>query len=387
MDLNGWLQAIDPQTLMGPVRRALGRESLEVLDWEYERIGQNPLATTTDGLYRLRGTARDREQTAEWRLVLKSIRRGMGSDNPSHRGYWRREAHVYESGLLDDLPEGLAAPRCFGTVEQPGGGIGLWLEEVIEAPGGEWSPARYALAARHLGRFSGVYLAGRPLPSYPWLIRRPFREQFAGDTELREYIASASTWDHPALRRAFRRPVAGHLLRLWDDHAVFLDALARLPQALCHHDAWRANLLSRLTPRGAEETVAVDWALAAIGALGQPLSELVFTSLILCQGTMPGAEVLDQQVFEGYLEGLRDTGWRGDPRLVRLGFAASAVWHAAILLPGFIQRTLEEREPSAVEQRWGRSLEDLLQYWAEVMEVLLVVVDEARRLIKTVDHG
>ncbi len=80
-----------------------------------------------------------------------------------------------------------------------------------------------------------------------------------------------------------------------------LDGLARLPQTVDHNDAWRANLLSHLTPHGEEETVAVDWALAGIGAIGQPLSELVFTSLILCQGTMPDAEVLDKQVFESYV--------------------------------------------------------------------------------------
>jgi hypothetical protein len=31
-------------------------------------------------------------------------------------------------------------------------------------------------------------------------------------------------------------------------------------------------------------------------------------------------------------------------------------------------------------QRWGRSLEELLEHWAELADRLLVVVEEARRL-------
>ena len=63
MTLTHWLQAIDRQSLNLPVRRALRRETAEVLSWEYERIGQNLLALTTGGLYRFHGTAEDRGQT------------------------------------------------------------------------------------------------------------------------------------------------------------------------------------------------------------------------------------------------------------------------------------------------------------------------------------
>jgi hypothetical protein len=382
MDLTHWLHALDRQTLVVPVRRALRCETAEVLGWDYERIGQNLLAMNTGGLYRFHGKARDRGQTVEWSLVLKSIQQpGGGSDSPSHHAYWRREVEVYQSDLLDDLPEGLAAPRCFGTVEMPGGGIGVWLEEIIETPGGDWPLARYALAARHLGRFNGVYLTDRPLPSYPWLTRRKFHDGFAGDTPLRDCFGSPGRWDHPAMRRAFRPPVADDLLRLRDDHPWFLDALDRLPQTLCHHDAWRANLLSRLTPQGEEETVAVDWALVGIGAIGQPLGELVFTTLLLYQGKVPDAAALRERVFEGYLEGLRDVGWHGDPRLARLGFAASAVFHAGCMLPWIIKRTLEEHALSGVERRWARPLEELLEHWAERANDLLVVVEEARSLV------
>ena len=34
---------------------------------------------------------------------------------------------------------------------------------------------------------------------------------------------------------------------------------------------------------------------------------------------------LKKIVFEGYLEGLREAGWQGDPRQARLGFTASSV--------------------------------------------------------------
>ena len=40
---------------------------------------------------------------------------------------------------------------------------------------GGWPVARFGLAARHLGRFSGRSLVGHPLPDAPWLSRAVLR--------------------------------------------------------------------------------------------------------------------------------------------------------------------------------------------------------------------
>ncbi len=55
---------------------------------------------------------------------------GEGEDQ-THWNYWKRETLVYQSDLLETLPEGMVAPRCFGWVELPGNIAGLWLEDVV----------------------------------------------------------------------------------------------------------------------------------------------------------------------------------------------------------------------------------------------------------------
>jgi hypothetical protein len=304
----------------------------------------------------------------------------VGDERQSHHAYWQREALVYQSGLLDDLPDGLAAPRCFGIDTLPEGGRCFWLEEIVENTGENWNVSRYGLAARHFGRLNGRYLTGRPAPSQPWLSRRRFRDQFAEWLSFHAWIDDPNTWSDPRIHHAFRRPVAERLLRLWNERSRFLDALDRLPQTFCHEDAWRGNLLSRCTSLGQDETVALDWALAGIGAIGQEMGALVFANLLQCQVEASDAPMLAEAVLEGYLDGLADVGWRGDLRLARLGYAASSVFHAGIDLPWVIQLALAERDPAVVIERWGRPLDALMEHWAAVAEFLLSAAADARRL-------
>ena len=74
----------------------------------------------------------------------------------------------------------------------------------------------------------------------------------------------------PVLEPLYPPPVVAELRRLWDERERFLTALDRLPRTFCHHDAFRRNLLHRAGPEG-EELVAVDWAYAGHGAVGEEL--------------------------------------------------------------------------------------------------------------------
>jgi hypothetical protein len=106
---------------------------------------------------------------------------GMGEGpDQTHWNYWRRELYVYESGLLDHLPAGLAAPRCYGLTELPGETAWLWLEEISDDYQGDWPLERYVLTARHLGLFNSAYLTGQPLPEFPWLSQNFTRQWLTG---------------------------------------------------------------------------------------------------------------------------------------------------------------------------------------------------------------
>src|SRR5919202_2410247 len=96
--------------------------------------------------------------------------------------------------------------------------------------------------------------------------------------------------DHPLVRR-FCPPATGRrLLGLWGDRHMLLDAIERLPQTFCHHDAFRRNLLASEGDR----TVAIDWEFAGPGAVGEDLGPLVAGSLAMMAAEAGAARALDE---------------------------------------------------------------------------------------------
>lgn len=114
-------------------------------------------------------------------------------------------------------------------------------------------------------------------------------------------------------------------LRLWVERERFLRAIERLPQTFCHLDVFRRNMFARRGADGQNQTVLIDWSFAGIAAIGEELACLIVASVELFEVEVARAVELDRIVFDGYLAGLRDAGWQGDPRQVRFGFVASAV--------------------------------------------------------------
>jgi hypothetical protein len=196
------LPNLEKTTLTNIVRQALVNPHVELLDWRVARAGDS-MGPATAGVYRITGAAIDHKagnQTAlPWSVILKVISaRTPGSHaffrDEAHPLYWKREALVYQSGLLDDLPGGLRAPLCYAVEEKDADTAWLWLEDVKDASRKGWRVEDYAHAARCLGRFNGAYLVGRPMPSFPWLVRDGSpRGLLDHNTELRDLAADPGT--------------------------------------------------------------------------------------------------------------------------------------------------------------------------------------------------
>ena len=100
-----------------------------------------------------------------------------------------------------------------------------------------------------------------------------------------------------------------------------LDLLESLPQVFCHQDAFRRNLFSQ-----GGRTIAIDWGYMGIAPVGAELVALVAASLFFFEIPAEQTEELDRLCFEGYLLGLRQAGWNGDPRLVRMSYVLSLLY-------------------------------------------------------------
>jgi hypothetical protein len=155
-----------------------------------------------------------------------------------------------------------------------------------------------------------------------------------------------------------------------------LDALAKLPAALSHLDAWRANLLARDGVNN-HQTVAIDWSVLGLAPAGQEIAVFV-TGARLWLGVMgDDADALGELSYRAYLEGLRDAGWAGSERDVRFAYAASAalwaVTPAPVWLPWFAMP--ERRE--WLERKFGMPLEQAAKPFGEFIEYALALGEEA----------
>jgi hypothetical protein len=68
-------------------------------------------------VFRVSGSSRVGGVPRAWSVILKVL--PATSASPTDWNYPMREALAYERGLLDDLPRGSEAPRCFGHAALP----------------------------------------------------------------------------------------------------------------------------------------------------------------------------------------------------------------------------------------------------------------------------
>jgi hypothetical protein len=362
--------SLSSATLTGVMRAVTGCPRLRLISAQTTVLHHAHEATV--GVYRIAGSGDDAGMTVSWSVALKIV----------HAAQMReplREVAAYRSGLLADLP-GIRAPHCYGIEEHNDGAIWLWLEDIVASE--DWPVARFALAARHFGHFNGAYLVERPLPNAPWLSRDLLRTLVAQryPATLRR-IQQPQTWTRPLVRQMFPTPIAPHLLELWAAHERLLAAIERLPRTFCHHDSWQLNLFVRSLANGGEETIAIDWALAGIGALGEELGQFVAGSLMLDEVPDDVALRLPNAAWEGYLAGLADSGWRGDERQVRLAYLVSATLRWGLAPPG-LSLALDESRHALVEQRRGQPIARILAHRARATYILLDLAEEALGLVE-----
>jgi hypothetical protein len=385
MDSELQLQVLAHTPLTTVVRRALDDAGAEVDAWDATRI-HGGIGAAGGGVYRFIGTARSARAARAagglltWSLVLKVLQAPTTETTYVALAVegWNREVLAYQSGLLAALPAGLAAPRCFDIGEHAGL-VWLWLEDVVDYVGPRWPVPRFALAARHLGRLNGSYLAARPPPDYPWLQRTLLRWRV--ERNIAFWAEFDAARDAPWQRRCWPRDLGALALRLWERREPLLDLLDRLPQTLVHGDADRRNLFARLGPAG-DETVAIDWAFTGVAAVGEEIVNLVVASVLWFQAEAAALPDLADRCLEGYVAGLADAGWRGDPRLAQAGFVVAGALRYGPLLAGPIAQWGEAGVDTVV-RGVGHSTDEWLSCWAAVRRFTFDQFDEAYTLIES----
>jgi hypothetical protein len=334
-------------------------------------IGMNP---TGRALYRWSGRAVFDGVERDWSLILKAWVRDPKTDSPSQWDYWKREFLAYSSGILDELP-GVRAPRLFDAIDE-GDVAYVWLEDVVPEGQGRWSTDRYALAAEHLGRFNGAYLADRPVPDAPFLTRTYLRS-WANWIPWSDSVRFSPSWSDPIVAAAIPAPPIERLDRLHSMISILADRLEALPLTFSHLDAWRTNLIAERSASGEDRTVALDWSFVGMAPAGEEVAILVGGSHIWLHAEPDDLAAMSKRAFTAYVAGMRDAGWRGDERVVRFAYAASSALYLGPVVPFWLTRIGDPGRREWIERKCGRDAREVARGWALLLDHALGLADEA----------
>jgi len=307
-----------------------------------EPLRHNAGNAATGGSWRVRGPAGS--------AVLKLARppaAGTGiaawrtSDDPAHYNYWQREALAYAGGLTRAYADaGITAPDLLATARRDDGQVEVWLSDVPGPDATSWSPDRFGEFARRLGMAQAGYVDR--LPDVPYL-SRGWLGQYLRHGPAVMTVLPAAGWDHP-VARVWPEPVRERLAALWRDPGAALARALTAPRTLCHLDVWPTNMIGADAvgsggadaPDATAAMTLLDWAFVGEGGLGEDPANLIVDAVT--GGLIPMAALPDirDAVTDGYLAGLAEGGWHGDPAVVVEAIGAYAVakysWFAPLRL-------------------------------------------------------
>lgn len=367
---------INQEVLLENVRRLLGQD-VQVAEWASTPIGWNPTNAVTGGLWRVDGTASTGETSIPWSLVLKTVRPSGGGEDATHYNYWKREILAYRSGVLDDLPDAVRAPRCLMIEEQPDGTVRLWLERIEDDPPDPWVLEHYERAAFALGRFNGAYLSGKRLPGNEWLCRCWIRSwvyecmKYVGKECIEPY-----TWRNPYLRSVAPAATKERFETLLNRHEHLIIGLESLPRVFCHNDAWQPNLFFSQVHH--DQVVAIDWAFCGLAGVGEELGRFLGLTLHSNQMRQTDSVTLREILFQNYIDGLHRAGWQGDFQIVRFGFTASAALRAVMVIPRLVNLVVKRNIQVDDCQEYK------IRHFADTAGILLDMADEAYNLLNSI---
>jgi Phosphotransferase enzyme family len=381
---------IDEVILTTVVRRILDSKTATLGQWHAQAIAHHVINNVTAGLQRITGIAENRSEQLSWSVIVKILHLQPedassifnSSQDPTHWNYWQREALIYTSGILDHLTGDLVAPRCFAITEPSADVVWLWLEDIQGIPGTAWSLERFGVAARHLGYLQGSYVVSQSLPSEPWLSRDWHRAWVSNiDHTALEAWREPTTWQHPLIKEIFSQTIADQVMDLWSDRHILLEAVDKAPRTLCHFDITPNNLFARRNAHGNDQTVLIDWSFVGYGVLGEDIVNFVLDSVFLLFVDGSSLIPLEKLVLEGYLAGLRSAGWNGDERVVRFTYSAVAALHFGLIAGRLLKLVHNESRHSWLEQRFGRTFDEIITSRAIAITHALELAKEARLLL------
>lgn len=380
--------APDAERLTAIGRAAAGRDDVSVRSVSYTGVGYPTRTIATEALVRARlELAAPDGTTLEARVFVKELRSAehwpmLGVVPPELRadfveGFpWRLEIAAYAGPLRDQLPPGMRLPALYAVEELGSGRAAMWLEDVRQLADAQWDTARFARAARLLGRMSGRRRYGEVAPILQAAAR------FAAPNSALRYLTEGriknvflpvilgdDLWTHATVTAALAAIGDSGLiadLRAWTTRVdELLEYCDTLPLAYAHGDASPQNLL--VPAEDPDGFVAIDFGLDCPLPVGHDLGQLLVG---LCHaGSLPVGRLpeISSVILAAHAEGLAEEGHRATADQIRGGYLAGLVLRSAFsALP--------------VETLAGPPTDELVELWAQRLRM-------TRALMELADDG
>jgi hypothetical protein len=315
-------------------------------------------------------------------LTLDQLSFQSISTDQSSWDYWKREWHVYQSRWQQQLAGPLLAPRCLATgnvlAETDEELAWIAMEDLGALDHRPWPHGRFREVARQLGIFNGEYVAGRPLPTDPWLSRDWLRGWTEDARPLMDLLPTVPS--HPVAGKIFTKDLIKDLVELWELRENLYQALDQLPRTLCHNDVFPRNLFVG-GPGHSDHSVAIDWAFCGPAPVGQELTALVGASQVFLESRPERWDDLERDCLDGYAEGLRQAGWHGSDEIL-LGYLLSSVLRFGLgSLPAVLGLTLTTEHEDLVRRVFGCSYEEFVGNVAAFFQFKQRRIHQAKALL------
>lgn len=337
----------DVEYLVRSVQKLLEEPDAVIQSWEVEPINPGRLNFTTSGIYRIRGTATAAGALLSWSLILKCIKPDSAEkEDVTYHNYWKREAEIFSSGILDHLPGRIIAPRCFSVQYRLDHTIGLWMEDVFchSKCDHVWPLDDWGWIAERLGEFHGAYLTGAPLPQQEWICPSWLKSWVRG---CRQYA--------PVIQKQ------AHSIWQWfNQYSEQLDkvinTLDQLPRVLSHQDLGQGNIFMPTERLDDSVLTLIDWQFMSISGVGEELGKLFGVNASLGHIAAEDIFTAKEEMFDRYMYGLRTAGWMGDERLARYGYCVAIAARSMWEVPEWLKWVEQSQSVSDINDEFNRKM-------------------------------
>ncbi|WP_096271470.1 oxidoreductase family protein [Paucisalibacillus globulus] len=363
---------IDLDILHMCVKKILKKEDFLILNWRVNPIKSRTQNFTTSGIYRLCGLARVEGADTTWSLIIKVVEQeAEEKNNPNHFNYWKREALVFKSGLLNELPKVIQTPDCYKIEVKSDTEIWLWMEEIKENNSREFSLAEFFFIAKQMGLFHGTFASGKfPLPQEEWISRNWLKSWIDGC----DLYAPRPSKYYPKITEPSKTidTILKTYLDLRQNEKKYLNKLNNLPRVLSHQDLSKQNMY---ISNKSQRLILIDWQFLSISGLGEDIGRLF--GLAISQDDIPITKAWEyqEQLFNSYLNGLKQVGWNGNPLLVRYGFCVAVAFRSIWEVPK-LTKIIAQNSPA----RYG----DEIDKYTQIVLLQLRFAEEAADIFEKI---